>query len=105
MELNLKNPQRGQTLVEYILLLSVATSLVLTFYNSRAFKSLFGDQGSLGKNIKQQNEFAYRHAFSVTGPSRSQVQDIDRNNREASIHPSYKGDPTRFFGPLSTYGN
>lgn len=94
--------ERGQTLVEYILLLVVAVSLVLTFYRSEAFKRLFGEQGLIGEKIKSQNEFAYRHAYSRNRPD----TDIPRDNKDGSIHPSYadlNGD-TRFFGPRNPYG-
>jgi len=99
--------QRGQTVVEYILLFSVAISLVLTFYKSAAFKRLFGEQGMLGNQIKTQNEFAYRHGFTVSGPGRERVPDIPRDNREGATHPSYADSingGTRFFGPKSAYG-
>lgn len=99
--------QRGQTVVEYILLFSVAISLVLTFYKSAAFKRLFGEQGLLGNQIKTQNEFAYRHAFSSSGPGRIRPADVPRTNRDGATHPSYYDDQnsgTRFFGPKSAYG-
>lgn len=94
--------QKGQTLVEYILLLAVAVSLVLTIYRSKAFKKLFGEQGLLGLQIKQQNEYSYRHA----GPKKGTGADISRTNKEGNSHPSYT-DPdvggTRFFGPKAGY--
>lgn len=100
---HLKN-EKGQTVVEYILLLSVAVSLVITFYRSAAFKRLFGENGEVGKMVKSQNEFSYRHAYSRNKPA----VDIDRDNKDATIHPSY-ADPiqggTRFFGPRDPYGN
>lgn len=99
--------QRGQTVVEYILLFSVAISLVLTFYKSAAFRRIFGEQGKLGTEIKTQNEFAYRHAFSVSGASREKIPDVPRDNREGGTHPSYADSingGTRFFGPKSAYG-
>lgn len=101
--MDLKN-QRGQTMVEYILLLALAVSLVMTFYNSEAFRRLFGNQGLLGQKVKSQNEFAYRHAFSYSGQG-GRPADIARNERDGSQHPSYKGDPTRFFGPDEAYGS
>lgn len=99
--------QSGQTLVEYILLLAVAVSLVLTFYNSNAFKRLFGAQGQIGKSIKSQNEFSYRHAISVNGKTQTRSADVPRDNKSISNHPSYAdpyGGGTRFFGPQATYG-
>lgn len=100
--------ERGQTVVEYILLLVVAISLVITFYNSEAFKRLFGSQGTIGQRIKKESEFSYRHAYGVDyreGGKRI-PNDIERNNRDISSHPSY-WDPihsgTRFFGPKDPY--
>jgi hypothetical protein len=99
--------EHGQTLVEYILLLAVAVSLVTTVYNSQAFRKLFGEQGAIGQKMKTQNEFAYRHAFYTSGASNTTIPDIPPNNKDISIHPSYKepGEGTRFFGPKEPYGN
>lgn len=95
--------EAGQTLVEYILILIVAASLVITVYRSEAFRRLFGEQGLLGQQIKSQSEFNYRHA----GPRRtSDAVDVDRTNKDGSVHPSYAdpdGGKTRFFGPESAY--
>lgn len=93
--------QRGQTLVEYILLLAVAVTLVLTFYRSNAFKKLFGSQGAIGTKIKSQSEFAYRHAYSLNN-----LGDVPRTNKDGANHPSYYDDAnqgTRFFGPKDPY--
>lgn len=98
--------ERGQTLVEYILLLVVAMSLLLTFYRSEAFRRLFGERGEVGARLKEQNEFAYRHAFYSSGPERLRLEDIPKDNKDISIHPSYAepGVGTRFFGPKEAYG-
>lgn len=96
--------EAGQTAVEYILLLVVAISLVLTFYRSATYQRIFGENGQLGAQLKSENEFAYRHAYlrnrtpdqSFTGPA-----------PEAGEHPSYSDKTrgkTRFFGPKNTYG-
>ena len=98
--------QKGQTVVEYILLLAVAISLVITFYNSEAFKRLFGNQGAVGLRIKNETEFSYRHAYSVDHQSKQIPPDIAPNNRDISVHPSYwdsKNSGTRFFGPQDPY--
>jgi hypothetical protein len=98
--------QRGQTVVEYILLLVVSVSLFMTFYRSETFKRLFGEQGKIGLKMKTQNEFSYRHAFYGSGPDRATLSDIPRDNKDISLHPSYAepGVGTRFFGPKDQYG-
>jgi hypothetical protein len=103
--MGLAKHQRGQTLVEYILLLVVAASLMMTFYRSKAFRRLFGEKGEIGIKMKSQTEFAYRHAFYASGPSGETVSDIPRDNKQISNHPSYTdGSGTRFFGPKDPYG-
>jgi|SRR5690606_13769257 len=106
MEMKLLKSQEGQTLVEYILLLVVAISLVLTFYQSEAFRRLFGEQGRIGQQIKSQNEFAYRHAFSASGADRIRPPDASKDNKDIGQHPSYTdvtNGGTRFFGPRDPY--
>jgi Flp pilus assembly pilin Flp len=90
--------QKGQTMVEYMLLLTVAISLVVTFYNSQAFQNLFGNSGSIGLKMKTETELAYRHAYfdALTPPPPYQ----------GSNHPSYyddKSGESRFFGPKEPY--
>lgn len=92
--------EKGQTVVEYILLMVVAFSLALTFYNSRFFKSVFGKDGKLGTKVKSQTEFAFRHGYQST------EQDIPADNKEITIHPTYsdtEAGSTRFFGPRKNY--
>ena len=94
------NNQRGQTVVEYILLLAVVVSLVFTFYKSQTFQSLFGANGSIGQTIKDGSEFNYRHAYP------RKPGDINQADYAGASHPSYfdsiSGE-TRFFGPKEPY--
>lgn len=91
--------QKGQTLVEYILLLSVVTAILLTFYKSRLFQRYFGNAGLIGQTIKTRSEFAYRHAYMGTTDTHP------KNSRDGATHPTYD-DPdsgSRFFGPREKY--
>jgi hypothetical protein len=100
--MEIKN-QQGQTVVEYILLLSVAVSLVTTFYNSATFQKYFGTQGQLGKVYKVEAEWGYRHA-SMTG--RGSTPEGNSTKSSAIQHASYYNtvDPqTHFFGPSDPY--
>jgi hypothetical protein len=94
--------QKGQTVVEYILLLAVALSLIVTFYRSNFFQRMFGDQGRVGKLYKSQSEFEYRHAF----PWKSSMTTTFDKYPGASQHPSYFPDrdgESHFFGPSDPY--
>jgi Flp pilus assembly pilin Flp len=91
---------KGQTMVEYILLLAVSVSLVITFLNSDFVKRMFGTEGKIGQFVKSEAEFAYRHAFL-----RNRGEDIPRENTNGTAHPSYyqENGETRFFGAKLPY--
>lgn len=94
--------QSGQTVVEYLLLLAVSISLVVTFYNSDVYRRLFGEGGSIGESIKTQSEFNYRHAFESPG----QADPQGKTSRDGSVHPSYydtQNGGSRFFGAKDKY--
>jgi len=89
-------------MVEYMLLLTVAISLVVTFFRSDTFKRFFGESGSLGIAIKTETEIGYRHAFMKAGFNDTQ----GREQRDGSSHPSYSnpdGSGSRFFGARLPY--
>jgi hypothetical protein len=91
--------QKGQTLVEYMLLLSVVAMIVLTFYKSKLFQKYFGNRGLIGQTIKTRSEFAYRHGYMGTEDT------FPKGSRNGGSHPTY-ADPaggSRFFGPKERY--
>ena len=95
--------QRGQTVVEYILLLSVAVSLVTPFYKSATFQKYFGDNGEIGRVYKVEAEWGYRHA-SMTG--RGTTPEGNSPKATAQDHASYYNaskTQTHFFGPSDPY--
>ena len=92
--------ERGQTVVEYILLLAVVVSLIITFRNSELFRRMFGTGGTIGQRMKQESEFSYRHAYGHG------AVDVPRLTRDGAVHPSYHdadGGQTRFFGAREPY--
>lgn len=98
--MDVKN-QQGQTVVEYILLLAVAMSLIVTFYRSATFQRMFGTQGELGRLYKLDSEWGYRHA-SMTG----RVTETNEPKSSAEDHASYYNtlkSETHFFGPSDPY--
>lgn len=92
--------QQGQTVVEYILLLSVVFALIFTFINSPFYKSMFGENGKLAQGLKSQTEFGYRHGYLMGRPAGV----MPTSYGGISSHPSYSaGGSSRFFGPQSPY--
>lgn len=91
--------QKGQTVVEYILLLSVIAGIVLAFYKSKLFQKYFGNTGIVGQTIKKRSEFAYRHGYMGTEDTHP------KDSRDGASHPTF-ADPSggsRFFGPKERY--
>lgn len=88
-------------MVEYILLLAVAVSLIITFYNSEAFRKLFGEKGEVANKIREDSEFSYRHGYT-----RGNTGDVSRTNRNGAIHPTYHNpvrSGSRFFSAKDPY--
>lgn len=87
--------------MEYILLLAVAMSLVITFYRSAAFKRFFGEQGELAQVYKQEAEWGYRH-----GHLNGRYTESNAPKTSAEQHSSYYNSnvgATRFFAPSDPY--
>lgn len=91
---------RGQSTVEYILLLAVVVSLIFTITSSQRFKDLLGEGGSFATTMKSEMEWNYRFASQ----GRSSVNTIIFPN---AFHPAYYNinrNTTRFIGPIKPYG-
>lgn len=90
--------QDGQSTVEYILLLAVVVSLIYTLVNSDRFKSVLGEGGSLGTNMRLETEWNYRFAKPRNG--------LTTGWSGSAEHPSYwntGAGSTHFIGPLNPY--
>ncbi len=91
---------RGQSTVEYILLLAVVISLIVTVTNMPRFKALLGEGGSFATTMKNEMEWNYR--FASQGRSTGTV--ITYPNAR---HPTYfnsERNTTHFIGPIRPYG-
>lgn len=91
---------RGQSTVEYILLLAVVISLIYTVINLRMFKELLGDGGKFAVTMKNEMEWNYRFASQGREP-------FTTISYPGAAHPAYfntaKG-MTHFIGPRDPYG-
>ena len=96
----LKN-QRGQSAVEYILLLLVVTVLGYSVIKSDAFKKFFGKDSVFFETIALQIQYSYRHGRLGT---REQMES-DQYTYNGK-HDTYKlndEERSRFFLPLEEY--
>lgn len=93
------NP-RGQSTVEYILLLAVVVSLIYAVINSARFKEIMGEGGTLGESMRRESEWNYRFAKPRNGSS------FSWSGTNSSEHPSYWNNErgaTHFIGPKDPY--
>ena len=90
---NKKLDQKGQSAVEYILLITIVTFLISFVFKSKQFTDLFGQNGKFNGVFRRELEYGYRHALGGRDA-------FDRPNYKSSQHDSYNG---RFFGAKEGY--
>jgi hypothetical protein len=94
--------QKGQSTIEYVLVMGVALILVVNFVNSDKFKELMGGDSEIFKRYKNYLEYSYRHThFSV------QDEPTNNFNNYSGNHESYTIEDfndTRFFIVRNPYG-
>ena len=87
--------ERGQTTVEYVLLMGVIFTLILTIMNTQAYDNMFGQNSIVFQQLKSKVEFSYRHAFFSQG---------NQAVNYANTHPSFDNQvESRFFQPAEEY--
>jgi hypothetical protein len=87
---------KGQTAVEYIMLLAVSAFLVSAVYNSDTFDDYFGEGGTFAKAM--QREISTMYQYGIRTDKRY------RDNYRSPNHSNYKGsETTRFFGAKDPY--
>lgn len=90
--------QKGQSVVEYILLLAVITALGYTMYSNPRFKQFFGERGFF-EAMRSRISFAYRYGYEGNGS-----ENFEYNSNK---HPTYlneESNASRFFSPVEDYG-
>ena len=86
---------KGQSIVEYILLLAVLFSIMAAVFNSRAFKNFLGDDAEFFEMLRKRYEYTYRHGRFGNEDTTPQPQAVRGQN-----HDTYSG---RFFTPADPY--
>lgn len=86
--------QKGQSTVEYVLLLAVVVSLVTSVFNSPTFQEFFGEDSQFFNAIAERMRLDYRYSTKVDSGD-------DIGNARPTAHPSFSqpdGSLSRFFG-------
>lgn len=88
--------QRGQTMIEYVLLLSVVVSLAFAFMNSDTYKKYVGKDSLLMQKLVRQMSYSYRHG---------RQGEVDLSNYSTDHETYFNRDEgrSRFFTPIEKY--
>lgn len=88
---------KGQTAVEYIMLIAVVITLVTFVARSRIFQEYFGEEGQFAEVFRTQFEYTYRHGRNGRGA-------YSAPNYNDYNHDTYKSSSSsRFFGHIEAY--
>jgi hypothetical protein len=94
-----RQAQKGQSVIEYVLLLAVVMFLVATIFRSQLFTDLFGQDSSFFAALKERMEYGYRYTHGGLEAGSGRV------DQSADAHPSYReSGGSRFAGATSPYG-
>ncbi|MBF0299104.1 MAG: hypothetical protein HQK51_10315 [Oligoflexia bacterium] len=100
MNIDFIKTDKGQSMVEYIMLLVVVVSFALIIFKHPKFAEMLGPNGTLYTKVRKNIEHSYKHAYPYTEDD----TDVDFPGRgvERGEHLSYfsKGQ-TRFFQTLA----
>ena len=90
--------KKGQSTVEYILLLVVVMSIASAIFKGAGFNRIFGPNGTIATEYRKQLEFSYRHGFIKSGAAGEKP---DYGNGK---HESYRSNTnSRFFSAQTPY--
>ena len=88
--------KKGQSMVEYILLLSVIMTIGVAIFRSDFFQNLWGPDSEVFRRLKENLTFSYRHGLGGEN-------DRTENNYSGKHETYFDGSETRFFLPTDAY--
>lgn len=92
--------KKGQTVVEYILIMGVVTTVAVSVINSDAFKRLLGKDSEVFSQYGSYIQYSYRHAHPGSGDM-SVDDDYANQGHRSYVDPAT--NESRFFTPLEPY--
>ena len=94
---DLLRKNKGQGIVEYILLTAIIMLIFTTVLKSDQFKSFFGDEADFFKKLANKVQFEYRHGVPMR-------KNDSTDNSYSYSHETYTSDnSTRFFVSENAY--
>ncbi len=100
----LKTSSRGQSVVEYILLLAVLSSLSFSLFNNRRFKEFLGGDKGFFLTLRKGIEYSYRYGRPLSPDVDTDAAlsfEYQNNKHDTYFNP--KENKSRFFGGINAY--
>ncbi len=103
--LDLLKNKKGQSIVEYILLLAVLSSIGYSFYNNAMFKEFIKGEAGLFKRIRQGMEYSYRYGRQFNNSiDYDNAMNFDYRTNQHDTYFNNQENRSRFFGGTDPYG-
>lgn len=96
--------RRGQSLVEYLLLLVVITSITIAFVKNKKIKDFMGGKGGYFATLREGMAYSYRYGREYNSSvdfDAAASFNYQNNNHHTYLHSS---NMTRFFSSKESYG-
>lgn len=101
---NFLRNSKGQSAVEYILLIAVLSSVGYSFYNNKNFKDFVGGEKGLFVELRKGMEYSYRYGRPMSGDDVEEAMEFQYQSRNHDLYYNKEETRTRFFTGLDPYG-
>lgn len=95
--------KKGQSLIEYLLLLLVISSVAFGIFNHPRLKKFIGPNSSYFNALKRGMEYSYRYGNDLPDGDYSDVG-FDNSTNAHSLYLNKKEGQSRFFATQEAYG-
>lgn len=97
--------ERGQSAVEYILLLAVISSISYAFFNNAKFKAFFGKNSGYFTSLRQGMSYSYRYGRELKGDTDfDTAMSFDYRSPQHDTYYDRRTNKSRFFTGVNEYG-
>ncbi|MBC7428646.1 MAG: hypothetical protein H7336_08555 [Bacteriovorax sp.] len=102
---NILKNNKGQSVVEYILLLAVISSIGFTFYNNRKFKEFIGGKSGFFSELRKGTEYSYRYGRPFNAEvDYDEAMGFKYSSNKHDTYYNKKSGRSRFFAGIDEYG-
>ena len=100
----LKN-KKGQSVVEYILLLAVISSIGFSVYNNRKFKEFLGGNSGFFAELRKGMEYSYRYGRPLNAEvNYDEAMEFNYGSNRHHTYYNEKSGRSHFFAGIVEYG-